>query len=179
LRRAELPDRATRILLRFWQRIANKLACRIKQRISICAVRMFLASIGTLQAPADMLARCSSGHVRCGLFKRRQFESEAILLGIGWDFLPSADAWSTRSQSGGGFNVTPLKQTADCDRLTTIGGSTRRCNLGQRQVDVFIPRSGFHRCDLGLSPHGQAGRGCGPAHSGQRLRRCNPSAARY
>ena len=39
LRRAELPDRVIRILLRFWQRIASKLACRIKQRIAFCHCR--------------------------------------------------------------------------------------------------------------------------------------------
>ena len=57
LRRAELPDRATRVLLRFWQRIANKLACRIRQRIAFVLLHMFLGSIATLQATADMLAK--------------------------------------------------------------------------------------------------------------------------
>jgi transposase, IS6 family len=53
--------------------------------------------------------------------------------------------WSTTSPSGGGFNVTPQKFSADCDRGSdrpmTVGGWTLTYNPGQGQVGVFIPRA--------------------------------------
>ena len=76
-----------------------------------------------------------------GLFKWRQFEPEMILLAVGWylrfslsyrdveELLAERGLLVDTSPSGGGFNVTPQKFSADCDRgsdrPTTAGGWMR------------------------------------------------------
>src|ERR1700676_4785363 len=128
----------------------------------------------------------------CGLFKWRQFEPEVILLAVGWYLRFSlsyrdveellaerglrADhvtVW-TRVQRYGPEMEQRLRRRLKTNQRQLAGG--RDVRAGERQMGVFIPGCGLHRCDDRLLTFGQTRCSRRRALSGQSLRRCEPSA---